>query len=380
MKKRLAAVTLACLLVLLALGAGFEPPRPPATGQTSLQQRDSAGVAADHIWVYGESALICAVSGDAGKLSLEGSGNQRHYTVTVGSGSLIDQGLLLWQVPPGRYHLYWDGRPLLAGELYLPEGYTLPRQGQRLHWAFGRDRQGLLTLSVRTADELPEGWYDVIVDAGHGGRDPGAKGSDRIEADLNLANARELADDLRQLGLTVALTRDTRTLPGGAEAEQNPYADGARVEIIYASHAPYLLSCHLNAGDHTESGFQIYGSVAASTAWSRAVADALRSAGAKENNSGAGLVGHGVYQRRTEGLSRLRDHYFILRETGGYALSPANYLVYHREQRQILAVGSQGLLLEFAFIDNEADLRQWLEQRQTRLAATAAACAAYWQL
>ena len=48
--------------------------------------------------------------------------------------------------------------------------------------------------------------------------------------------------------------------------------------------------------------------------------------------------------------------------------------------RQSLSVGAQGLLLEFAFMDNETDLRRWLEQRESQLAAVAAACAAYWQL
>ncbi|MBQ1342746.1 MAG: N-acetylmuramoyl-L-alanine amidase [Firmicutes bacterium] len=366
MKYRNVLMALLCLLALSAAGIGAG-----CTGS-------APGVEAEHLWVYGESALI-AVAGP-GRLTLEGSDGEHIYEVTPGSGALVDQGLLLWQLQPGRYRFFWDGEPLCAGSLYLPEGYTLPRREGRRHWRFEKDK-GLLILTVTAAEELPRNWYDVIVDAGHGGRDHGAEGGGYTEAELNLDNALELAEDLRELGLSVGLTRDSRQVPGGAEAEDDPYAEGARVELIYDGHAPYLLSCHLNASEVGEAeGFQIYCSVAASTDWAEAVADALRQAGAPENNGGKGLVGHGVYQRRAEYGAKLRDYYFILRETGGWALSPVRYLARRPEMKQTLSVGAQGLLLEFAFMDNETDLRRWLEQRETQLAATAAACAAYWQL
>jgi N-acetylmuramoyl-L-alanine amidase len=51
----------------------------------------------------------------------------------------------------------------------------------------------------------------VVIDAGHGGRDPGARSvsGDVVEKDLTLALARELRDDLVQRGrVRVAMTRD----------------------------------------------------------------------------------------------------------------------------------------------------------------------------
>ena len=367
MKYRKVLTSLLCLLAILASGGSAG-----CAGQAS-------GAEAEHLWVYGESALIAAAA--PGRLTLEGSDGEHTYEVTPGSGAWADQGLLLWQLQPGRYRFFWDGEPLYAGGLYLPEGYTLPRAEGRRHWQFAKDKQGLLILKVTQAEELPEGWYDVIVDAGHGGRDTGARGGGYTEAELNLDNALDLAEALRELGLEVDLTRDTMQVPGGKRAEDDPYAEGARVELIYASHAPYLLSCHLNASEAgAAEGFQIYCSVAASTAWAQAVAEALREAGAMENNGGKGLVAHGVYQRRAEHGVGLRDYYFILRETGGWALSPVRFPARRPELRQTLSAGAQGLLLEFAFMDNETDLRRWLEQRETQLAATAAACAAYWQL
>ncbi len=55
-----------------------------------------------------------------------------------------------------------------------------------------------------------QGKYTVIVDPGHGGKDPGALGAGGKvrEKDLNLAAARQLRDILQERGYRVVLTRD----------------------------------------------------------------------------------------------------------------------------------------------------------------------------
>ena len=50
--------------------------------------------------------------------------------------------------------------------------------------------------------------FKVVIDAGHGGRDPGAVRSGLKEKDINLDIARRLAARLRASGVTVVLTRD----------------------------------------------------------------------------------------------------------------------------------------------------------------------------
>jgi N-acetylmuramoyl-L-alanine amidase len=90
----------------------------------------------------------------------------------------------------------------------------------------------------------------VIIDAGHGGRDPGAAGIGGIlEKDLTLAIARQLVEKLAlRLPVTAVLTRwDDSFVPLG---ERLPPVDGPPT---------LFLSLHANAStDPRPSGFEIF--------------------------------------------------------------------------------------------------------------------------
>jgi len=55
---------------------------------------------------------------------------------------------------------------------------------------------------------------NIIIDAGHGGKDPGALGSFAQEKDITLAVAQKLAEKLKKAGLNPKLTRDSDTFLG----------------------------------------------------------------------------------------------------------------------------------------------------------------------
>jgi N-acetylmuramoyl-L-alanine amidase len=76
----------------------------------------------------------------------------------------------------------------------------------------------------------------VVVDAGHGGRDPGAIGVDGLrEKDVTLALARSLQKSLRARGFRVVLTRDRdRTL---SLEERTAIAEGAGGDVFVSVHA-----------------------------------------------------------------------------------------------------------------------------------------------
>ena len=96
-----------------------------------------------------------------------------------------------------------------------------------------------LGLSVRT----------VVIDAGHGGRDPGAIHHGVIEKDVNLDVAKRLGDILRKRGYAVKFTRD-----------KNKWLSlGERVRYGKNSQGDLFISIHVNACDNPKaSGFETY--------------------------------------------------------------------------------------------------------------------------
>lgn len=91
----------------------------------------------------------------------------------------------------------------------------------------------------------------VIVDAGHGGNDPGAVGNGLQEKDLNLKAAQYMYNRLNQLGIPSAITRNTdESLPKNERINKIK-------EIIRNYGNPdniILISNHINAGGATFLG------------------------------------------------------------------------------------------------------------------------------
>jgi len=90
----------------------------------------------------------------------------------------------------------------------------------------------------------------IVVDAGHGGKDPGAKGPGGIqEKDLTLALAKGLARRLRLEGFEVFLTRDSDVFL--TLEERTAFANKKRADLF--------VSIHINAsGDPSAQGIETY--------------------------------------------------------------------------------------------------------------------------
>ena len=140
----------------------------------------------------------------------------------------------------------------------------------------------------------------VILDAGHGGRDPGRAGPDGVlEKNLTLALARRLADELRDRGYEVHLTRDADTLISLADRPRraNEWKRG-RPEAVF-------VSIHANAGVAKASGFETYFLSDARTADERRVAEMENAAADYEE---PGVAGASAVERI---LSGLRNDYYV---------------------------------------------------------------------
>jgi len=105
-------------------------------------------------------------------------------------------------------------------------------------------------LATRAAELYALNIKKVVVDAGHGGHDPGAIGRSGLkEKDVNLDIAKRLSRLLRSRGIEVMMTRSADIfipLPG-------------RVDIANNSQADFFISIHANANRvRNMNGFEVY--------------------------------------------------------------------------------------------------------------------------
>lgn len=79
----------------------------------------------------------------------------------------------------------------------------------------------------------------VVIDAGHGGSDPGASGVNNQEKTLTLNVAKELQRSLKDAGMKVIMTRDGDTYPTLTE----------RVNVSHQYNADIFISIHFNSNN-----------------------------------------------------------------------------------------------------------------------------------
>ncbi len=109
------------------------------------------------------------------------------------------------------------------------------------------------TITIPTSPQAAlriHGKKTVVIDAGHGGKDPGASDNDIREKDINLSTALELEKALTARGFNVIMTRNTDVYLKLQE----------RTDIANNVNADLFVSIHVNAlpSKKSMSGFEIY--------------------------------------------------------------------------------------------------------------------------
>lgn len=96
----------------------------------------------------------------------------------------------------------------------------------------------------------------IVIDAGHGGWDPGMVGSSSEEKEINLAVAKALAEYCRAAGAAVSLTREGDTALADSKREDME----ARVALCTAAEADIFISLHCNSypADSSQHGAQVF--------------------------------------------------------------------------------------------------------------------------
>ena len=155
----------------------------------------------------------------------------------------------------------------------------------------------------------------VVIDAGHGGNDPGAISGNLKEKDLNLEAAQYMYKRLQELGIPSTIVRNTdETLERKERINRIMNAYGNSPDII-------MISNHINAGGG--EGAEIVYALRSNPTLAQMALD---------NIGEAGQIERKVYQRRLPENPN-QDYYFIIRDTGNL----------------------ESLLVEYGFIDNAKD-------------------------
>lgn len=100
----------------------------------------------------------------------------------------------------------------------------------------------------------------IYLDAGHGGKDPGAYYKEIYEEEINLSIVLKLRDKLEDLGAIVYLTREDDYDLSSPNASLRKRSDLAnRANMINSSDADMYLSIHLNSSSNTSwKGAQVF--------------------------------------------------------------------------------------------------------------------------
>lgn len=134
----------------------------------------------------------------------------------------------------------------------------------------------------------PKEVYDkvLLLDAGHGGKDPGTSGNGMQEKNLTLTIAQKIEQELQGSGIKVYMTRDSDVYPENSTRAQtaNDIAD-------------LMVSIHINSGPETANGteslYQVHANDSSSRLTSKQLAEILQAS----MISGTGNTNRGVKLR-----------------------------------------------------------------------------------
>lgn len=155
----------------------------------------------------------------------------------------------------------------------------------------------------------------VVIDAGHGGSDPGASGNGIIEKDLNLLISKYMYDRFRELGIPVKMTRETdETLDSDERVKRILDVFGNSSDVI-------VLSNHINAGGG--DGAEVVYALRSNSTLPRKITEELEKEGQNIRK---------YYQQRLPS-NPVKDYYFIHRNTPN----------------------TEALIVEYGFLDSPKD-------------------------
>ncbi len=304
----------------------------------------------DQANVYGESLNISFNDSFENKINLYDQ-NGNVFDQEIETNEEIDHGIDPLDIKSGKYFLLDENDQLLTSEEEINiDYYTVTRDNKNYNIKL-TNPHGYLELE-KSKEKLPDGYYDILIDPGHGGQDVGSTGSQGAEeSNLNLEVSLKLKSELEEMGYTVGLTRSDDSLPGDECDGISSYCENGRVSQAYEKHARLYISLHHNTGGG--SGFEVYSSLHSSDDLASEIVNQL-STELTPSSKETGMIDLGLYNYTfyDEEYMFESDYYYVIRETGGLATKGTSEENLTRSQSP---VGSESILIELGYIDNLKD-------------------------
>lgn len=265
------------------------------------------------------------------------------------------------------------------------EYYTITKDGKnsKIDISF-EDRDGLDVMILNSVNtKLPDDVYDFVIDAGHGGKDPGAMYKGYKEAELTLEYSKILKDKLEQLGYKVKLTRSE-------DKYVESYGKNSRSAVPFETKSKLVLSIHLNSSyyDDNDGGVEIYAPNHANLSLAKNFADNIvQMANSSYSINSSMRSIDGVYVRtftqkeiddfrieaQEEGypfyetITTDTNYLFMIRETGGKitgAYTDGRNLYGSNNQYKDSNIAAEAYLLELGFINSSKDLEKLINNKE----------------
>ncbi len=333
--------------------------------------------------------------------------------LAVKTSKLINEGLYLEDIKSGEYFLFLKIKYSNDEIKYYSmknntnyedlEYYTITKNKSNKKINIGFDvfksndeDMSYIKFSVAKA-KLPASVYDISIDPGHGGSDPGAISGKYKEAEIAMKYSAELKQKLEDLGLKVILTRDGTedTSETSKFGVYSVYDFEGRVNIVGRAKVKYNFSVHVNSFDtNTLSGTEIYAPSNASLKIAQSLADNIVSiAKTTYSTRNTDKVSDGVYVRTfTEAeiiesaesankkgfepynITTSTPYLYMIREVGGKTTG-----AYIDGRNKGLGtnmfydsnIGVESYLIELGYIINKTDLNNMLNNQKAYIEAIA---------
>lgn len=260
--------------------------------------------------------------------------------------------------------------------------YTMSKYNKKILINSNNDYNTMmLNITENTDKEI----YDIVLDPGHGGIDPGATLNGVKETDFGLDMAQKMKEKLTSLGYTVKLTREEDTLASDEWFDE--YGKGGRAQISHEVYAKYLFSIHYNSSVATSvHGLEVYTASDINYDLAKAIADEIvNNTDIDYSTQRTFKMYNGVYTHNfTESeiasslatyekknytpydITTNSNYLYMIRETGGIMTGA---YVDNRNEDQVgndyynSNIGTEAYLLELCYLSNLGDLNTLKEQK-----------------